>query len=225
MKFSKPVPSGSTLSLKVVKETKDGRTVESLPVKVSVSYTPTPLLVGTSTVTNDKLTIAGENLTDPSVRVILNRSAPSISSYLVAEAKAAADGKSVVIDLRKERLQAGCYAGALTASGIAYPVPAFSISPPASMTKATRAGNSVTLEGRDLVGVDSGSCKLPITFKVVEVKNGSMAQGVTNLKLEANGAKASFDFQFPTGESGWKVQVFSGSADSPVSEVTIDKAP
>lgn len=213
LKFVKPIASGSTLTLKVVKETRDGRTAESLSFPVTMSYTAAMPMVSDAQATAAKVTITGKNLGDPSLKVILNRSQPVGGAWIVNNLTVNAEGSTFAIDIKKEKLGSGCYAGTITASDAAYPIPDFVIEPTPAISKATRTGSKVELEGMELF--DMPKCGRAIVFKVFADHDGaSSAMAVKNIIADSSGTKATFDFDgFPETDEAWNVEVFTDKRD------------
>ena len=213
--FAKPVPVGQELSLKLMRDTKDGRTVSSLPVSFTVNYAagkPDASDI-TPTVTDHKLTLTGKNLANALLNISLTPTKPAAAPAVLFTGATVSRLGGATFNLKHQAM--GCYDATLfTPDAVPMKKPVI-IAPSPSINKATRTGNSVKIEGADLFALGDDCTLEQVAIAILDEKGLALNATATNVSaVDAQGATVTFDFAFPDGNTAWQVQVTGGSPTS-----------
>ena len=219
MKFDRAIPNGTNLTLRVVKEGKDGRTTESSPKPETVQFEAKDPVISTATVDSSQiLTLTGKNLASTNLAIVVNRTHPTATTF-VTNLPASSSATEIQLDLKPLNVGRGCFAPTLFLAGTPKPGPAFSIAPSPKLTSPpVRTGRSVKLTGTDLLHLPA--CALGLTMKVIEDRVSAAPQAVSQPKFETAGKEATFEFDFPATGT-FKVRLYQGSAAEHVAEIPI----
>ncbi|MBY0508412.1 MAG: hypothetical protein K2X03_31165 [Bryobacteraceae bacterium] len=219
MKFDQPIPNGTNLTIRVVKEGKDGRTTESSPKPETVRFEAKDPVISTATVDSSQiLTLTGRNLVSPNLALVVNRTHPTATTF-VTSLPASSSATEITLDLKPLNVGKGCFAPTLFLSGTPKAGPPFSIAPSPKLTSPpVKTGKSVRLTGTDLF--DLPACAMGLTMKVIEDKVGATPQSVSQPKFETTGKEATFEFDFPATGT-FKVRLYQGSAAEHVAEIPV----
>ena len=215
LKFSKPVPAGQTLSVKLVKDSKDGHTLMSLPVPYTVAYLPAKPAASeiTSQVTGHQLTLTGRNLTNAPLRILLSRTKPDQAPPVLFSGLAVNGDSRVTFDLKP--LAIGCYDAILLTPDVLPLNGQVKIAPSPTIVKATRTDNSVKLEGNELVALAEDCTLEQVKIAVLDDKGAASATNPANVSVvDPKGATVTFEFAFPDESAKWRVRATAGSVTS-----------
>src|SRR5258708_10011866 len=111
------------------------------------------------------------------------------------------DDGSVRFDLQKQAI--GCYEATLFTPDAVKINGQVTILPSPTIKKATRTGNTVTLEGSELLALNDADCSLAqVSIKVLDDKGVESTTKATNVStVDQNGAQATFAFAIPAGNA------------------------
>jgi hypothetical protein len=193
------------LIMKVVKEAKDGRVIESSPFSIKVDYDEKlPTVKPNADVdANGKLTIEGANLSGVDIALRVDQVQPPGEAQWFTRL-ISADGRKVEADLNKN--QKGCFRAQLFVAGT--PLTAsFRIPHAPKITNALRDGKKVTITGTELFSLEK--CDLQLQVKILAT-GSTAAVGVANLKFAADAKSATFELNDPQPAAGSKIYLFQG---------------
>lgn len=219
MKFTKAIPDGDSLTLRVIKEAKDGRTTESSPYPYTVKFeAQSPVIVTATVDSNRVLTLTGKNLAAATTGLVIDRTHPTSANFVTNSPLPGQSAAVIKFDLKPLSVGDGCFLFNLSLSGVVKSGPVFSIAPSPKLTSPpVRTANSVKLTGTSLV--DLPACGLALSIKVIEDKVGATPQAVTKPKF-VSATEATFEFSFPA-TGALKAQIYQGSKSEPVAEIAI----
>ena len=211
MKLTKPVPTGTDLSISVVKTDKQGNSYESTAITYKIKYTPDAKPEITSVKRDgDTVTLAGNSFFTSdakplTVSVVTGSGAPQdVKDFKRTSTRISFDAKAL-------SLTPACYSVTVKAtdgqSGSGKDL--FPELPTLKLDSATIGGPQITATGMGFI--DLAKCGVPLKFQIQEVKQGAATQpqDVTNLNVQSD-QKAVFDLPTKPAKAKWKVLVSLG---------------
>ena len=167
----------------------------------------------TPVVFDHKLTLTGKNLANALLSISLTRTKPASAPAVLFTGATVNSTGSATFDLRHQAM--GCYDATLFTPDAVSMKKQVIIAPAPSIIRATRTGNSVKLEGADLLALADDCTLVQVTIAILDDNGVALNETATNISaVDAQGAAVSFDFAFPDGNTAWQVQVMAGSSTS-----------
>lgn len=211
MKLTKAIPSGTTLTVSVVKTDKQGRSYESTAKTYKVNYKGSGKLeIESVKLNDDTVTIKGDGFPDSDKNLTLSVE-PLGTDRLSSVKNFTLNDNEIAFHLKSLDLKPACYTASVKTGGdpAVTSKDAFAVAPSLHVKSAFQSGRRVIVLGSGFV--DLKDCGLPLKFQLQEATAGASdtAQNVTNLKVESE-EKGVFDLPASPRNGKWKVIVSLG---------------
>lgn len=212
-----PLASGTKLEFHLSRKDQNGRTLESNPFTLEVSWQPVSApVVKKATRDGDTLTIEGERFYEingkPPALTLHPTGNPDAKNVPVSAQLVTTDPSKLVIDLKALKLPAACWTPLVsTTAGAATNAPdvkPFLQAPSRQITSAKKSADGKTVEvvGVDLVDIEACGAKLEVQYAPTSDTN--KAKPVANLQ-RISSTKLAFDMPNPP-TTKWTVLILAG---------------